>query len=117
MWKGDWTKIPMGLPGLETLLPIVYTHGVLEDRHDLPVLSGDEVCRILRQRQETRQIPIIIWSPKARSRIATKIDASDYLPPATRDVIGSYPLALKGAADHGVWRHLPCEPPALRFES
>jgi dihydropyrimidinase len=27
-WEGDWTKIPMGLPGLETLLPLVYTHGV-----------------------------------------------------------------------------------------
>ncbi len=32
MWNGDWTKIPMGLPGLETLLPIVYTHGVLKGR-------------------------------------------------------------------------------------
>jgi len=32
MWEGDWTKIPMGMPGLETLLPIVYTHGVLRDR-------------------------------------------------------------------------------------
>ncbi|MDK2971806.1 MAG: dihydropyrimidinase [Candidatus Sumerlaeota bacterium] len=32
MWKGDWTKIPMGMPGLETLLPIVYTHGVLGKR-------------------------------------------------------------------------------------
>ncbi len=32
MWNGDWTKIPMGLPGLETLLPIVYTHGVLRKR-------------------------------------------------------------------------------------
>src|SRR5438105_13660786 len=31
-WNGDWTKIPMGLPGLETLLPIVYTRGVLEKR-------------------------------------------------------------------------------------
>lgn len=27
-WEGDWTRIPMGLPGLETLLPLVYTHGV-----------------------------------------------------------------------------------------
>ena len=27
-WEGDWTKIPMGLPGLETLLPIVFTKGV-----------------------------------------------------------------------------------------
>lgn len=32
MWNGDWTKIPMGLPGLETLLPILYTHGVLKKR-------------------------------------------------------------------------------------
>ena len=28
-WNGDWTKIPMGMPGLETLLPLTYTHGVL----------------------------------------------------------------------------------------
>jgi len=34
-WEGDWTKIPMGLPGLETLLPIVYTHGVLKGRLSL----------------------------------------------------------------------------------
>jgi dihydropyrimidinase len=32
MWNGDWTKIPMGLPGLETLLPVSYTHGVLKHR-------------------------------------------------------------------------------------
>jgi dihydropyrimidinase len=38
MWKGDWTKIPMGLPGLETLVPLVYTRGVLEDRLSLPQL-------------------------------------------------------------------------------
>jgi dihydropyrimidinase len=38
MWKGDWTKIPMGLPGLETLLPVAYTRGVLEGRLSLPQL-------------------------------------------------------------------------------
>ena len=32
MWEGDWTKIPMGMPGLETLMPVVYTHGVLKKR-------------------------------------------------------------------------------------
>lgn len=32
MWNGDWTKIPMGMPGLETLLPLVYTHGVRKGR-------------------------------------------------------------------------------------
>lgn len=32
MWKGDWTKIPMGMPGLETMLPVIYTEGVLKKR-------------------------------------------------------------------------------------
>jgi dihydropyrimidinase len=32
MWEGDWTKIPMGMPGLETLLPLTYTHGVKAGR-------------------------------------------------------------------------------------
>jgi dihydropyrimidinase len=35
MWEGDWTKIPMGMPGLETLLPVTYTHGVLKNRISL----------------------------------------------------------------------------------
>lgn len=39
MWKGDWTKIPMGLPGLETLLPIVYTHGVLGKKITISEMS------------------------------------------------------------------------------
>jgi dihydropyrimidinase len=39
MWQGDWTKIPMGLPGLETLLPLSYTKGVLEGR-----LTLEEMC-------------------------------------------------------------------------
>src|SRR3954467_8860811 len=39
MWNGDWTKIPMGLPGLETLLPLVYTHGVLAGRLSLDELG------------------------------------------------------------------------------
>ncbi len=42
MWEGDWTKIPMGLPGLETLLPIVYTHGVQKGR-----LTLEQMCRKL----------------------------------------------------------------------
>jgi len=39
MWGGDWTKIPMGLPGLETLLPVIYTCGVMRQR-----LSLEEMC-------------------------------------------------------------------------
>jgi dihydropyrimidinase len=39
MWNGDWTKIPMGMPGLETLLPLSYTHGVLTGRLTIEQLS------------------------------------------------------------------------------
>ncbi|WP_435016133.1 dihydropyrimidinase [Tundrisphaera sp. TA3] len=42
MWGGDWTRIPMGMPGLETLLPIVYTHGVRAGRLHLEEFV--EVC-------------------------------------------------------------------------
>src|SRR5688500_17315809 len=42
MWEGDWTKIPMGMPGLETLLPLTYTYGVLGER-----LTIEEMCRKL----------------------------------------------------------------------
>jgi dihydropyrimidinase len=39
MWKGDWTKIPMGMPGLETLMPLTYTRGVLEGK-----ITLEEMC-------------------------------------------------------------------------
>ncbi len=32
MWKGDFTKIPFGLPGVETLLPLMYSYGVGKKR-------------------------------------------------------------------------------------
>lgn len=42
LWQGDWTKIPMGMPGLETLLPLTYTKGVLGGR-----ITLEEMCRKL----------------------------------------------------------------------
>jgi dihydropyrimidinase len=42
LWQGDWTKIPMGMPGLETLLPLTYTKGVLGGR-----MSIEQMCRKL----------------------------------------------------------------------
>ena len=41
-WEGDWTRIPMGLPGLETLVPLVYTQGVLGKR--MPLTRLVEKC-------------------------------------------------------------------------
>lgn len=46
MWEvngvGDWTKIPMGLPGLDTMVPVVYTHGVRAGRISINKLV--ELC-------------------------------------------------------------------------
>ena len=39
MWGGDFRKIPFGLPGVETLLPILMTHGVGEGRISLTRLA------------------------------------------------------------------------------
>ena len=41
-WQGDFTKIPMGMPGLETLIPIVYTRGVRAGQISLERMV--EVC-------------------------------------------------------------------------
>ncbi len=43
-WKGDWTKIPMGMPGLETMLPVVYSEGVLKKRLTMRQFV-DKCCR------------------------------------------------------------------------
>jgi len=35
MWNGDFTKIPWGMPGVETLLPSMYTYGVRKGHFSL----------------------------------------------------------------------------------
>lgn len=40
MWEGDFTKIPMGMPGLETMLPILYTLGVQKGRMDIETMTA-----------------------------------------------------------------------------
>jgi dihydropyrimidinase len=35
MWEGDFTRIPFGLPGVETLVPSVYTFGFREEKFSL----------------------------------------------------------------------------------
>jgi dihydropyrimidinase len=34
-WRGDFTRIPCGIPGLETMLPILYSYGVRQKRISL----------------------------------------------------------------------------------
>ena len=31
-WAGDWTRAPSGLPGTETMVPLLFTHGVMKCR-------------------------------------------------------------------------------------
>jgi dihydropyrimidinase len=38
MWKGDFTKIPCGMPGIETLLPIMFTFGIEKSRFSVEKL-------------------------------------------------------------------------------
>jgi dihydropyrimidinase len=38
MWNGDFTKIPYGMPGVETLFPLMFTHGYKKRRFSLPHL-------------------------------------------------------------------------------
>lgn len=42
MWKGDFTKIPFGMPGVETLFPFLFTEGYLAGR-----LSLNEVVSLV----------------------------------------------------------------------
>jgi len=78
MWQGDWTKIPMGMPGLETLLPLTYTRGVLEGR-----LTLEEMCMKL----STNPARIMGLAPrKGAIRIGADADIAIIHPTATRTV-------------------------------
>jgi dihydropyrimidinase len=78
MWAGDWTKIPMGMPGLETLLPVAYTHGVLDKR-----LSLEEMCMKL----STNPAKIMgLYPRKGAIEIGSDADLAIIHPTATRTV-------------------------------
>ena len=49
-WQGDFRKLPYGLPGVETLLPLVHSEGVGSGRlslNDLPRLLSEGPARTL----------------------------------------------------------------------
>lgn len=93
MWEGDFTKIPMGLPGLETLVPLVYTYGVLKERFNMRTLV-EKCCtapaRIMGFGERKGQIKkgydadIAILHPKKKIKVdpatmETNADWSPYL--------------------------------------
>ena len=92
MWNGDFTKIPYGMPGVEVLLPAVYTHGVLAERFNLNnfvelISSNPAKLMGLYPRKGTlaagSDADIIIVDPKKKKTIdyrelATNCDWSPY---------------------------------------
>ena len=88
MWNGDWTKIPMGLPGLETLLPLVYTRGVLGGRLTLEELS---------MKLSTNPARIMgLYPRKGAIMVGADADLAIIHPTATRTVT---PSAMETNAD------------------
>jgi dihydropyrimidinase len=78
MWNGDWTKIPMGMPGLETLLPLSYTRGVLGGE-----LTLEEMCMKL----STNPARIMGLAPrKGAIQVGADADIAIIHPTATRAV-------------------------------
>jgi dihydropyrimidinase len=78
MWEGDWTKIPMGMPGLETLLPVAYTHGVLDKK-----ISLEEMC----QKLSTNPAKIMgLYPRKGAIEIGSDADLAIIHQTATRTV-------------------------------
>ena len=78
MWNGDWTKIPMGMPGLETLLPLTYTRGVLGGE-----ISLEEMCMKL----STNPAQIMGLAPrKGAIRVGADADIAIIHPTATMRV-------------------------------
>jgi dihydropyrimidinase len=79
MWEGDWTKIPMGMPGLETLMPLVYTKGVLGGQ-----LSLDQMC----QKLSTNPARIMGLAPrKGAIRVGADADLVVIHPARTHTVV------------------------------
>lgn len=88
LWNGDWTKIPMGLPGLETLLPLTYTRGVLDGR-----ISLQQMCEKL----STNPAKIMgLFPRKGAIRIGADADIA-IIHPTTRHTVS--PKTMETNAD------------------
>jgi dihydropyrimidinase len=100
-WKGSFLDLPYGLPGVETLLPLLYSKGVAKGRlalTDLPRLLSEGPARVngLYPRKGTLRIgsdaDIVIFDPDEEWTIHAKdlhmnIDFSPYEGMAVRGAV------------------------------
>lgn len=91
MGKDDFTKIPNGMPGVETRAQLMYTYGVLEER-----LSLEQLCRLMAENparlygmypkkgciQPGSDGDIVVWDPLYEGGIsaAGQLQNVDYAP-------------------------------------
>jgi dihydropyrimidinase len=80
-WKGSFLDLPYGLPGVETLLPLLYSEGVVKEHlevTDLPLLLSEGPARVngLYSRKGSLAIgadaDIVIFDPDAGWTIHAK---------------------------------------------
>ena len=81
MWKGKFNQIPFGMPGVETFLPLMYTHGVRKKRitlEELVALTSTNAARLfgLYPKKGTLAVgsdaDILVFDPKAKFTITPK---------------------------------------------
>ena len=98
-WHGDFRALPYGLPGVETLLPLVHSEGVGSGRlslNDLPRLLSEEAAKALGLYPKKGSVEIgsdadlVLFDPGERWRISA--DGlhmnTDFSPYEGRDVVG-----------------------------
>ena len=78
-WHGSYKELPYGLPGVETLLPLLYSEGVAKGRlqlTDIPRLLGEGPARVHRLYPKKGAIDVgsdadlVIFDPEAKWEIA-----------------------------------------------
>jgi dihydropyrimidinase len=98
-WRGDFRKIPFGVPGVETLLPLLFTEGVLAGRISLATLVDAVAARPARifglyPRKGTLRVgsdaDILIIDPEREVEVTARRlhMMSDYSPYAGRRLKG-----------------------------
>ena len=81
MWKGDFTKMAFGMPGVETLLPLIYSHGVGKKRineNQLVQLLCTNPAKLMGMYPEKGNISIgadadlVVFDPKKKVTLSHK---------------------------------------------
>lgn len=104
-WRGSFLDLPYGLPGVETLLPLLYTEGVATGR-----LHLTDLARILSERPAKRlgiyprkgalevgsDADVVLYDPNGETKVgvANLHSRTDFSPYEGRPIVGRVAAAL-----------------------